>query len=267
MTTFRMLQFNMQFGQQWDEQDPDRSPVDLKRTIAEIVAQEADVICLQEVEQARPGGQQVEPPPNYQRLRAALPGYHGTFAYPPADTRELPFGLGLATFSRAPLERVFREVIPSPPVEFDFHGETKTPTDRILLGADTELGGRTVRVINLHLLAFFMLKSSSEFHGDQRARVVKTLQAEDRPTLLAGDFNVSNTGSLTHQFAAAGYRTTQDREVTWRRQPLVLDHVFYNAPLRCLRSVVKPTPTSDHHMLIADFCWDTPAGAAAASTA
>lgn len=255
MTTFRVLQFNMQFGQLWDEREPDRAPVDLERTIDEIRCQEADLVFLQEVEQARAGGTQVEPPPNFQRMREALSDYHGVFSYPPADPRELPFGLGLAIFSRQPLENVFREVLPSPPVEFDFFGERKTPTDRIMLGAHTLLGGRRVRVLNIHLLAFFMLKSSSEFHGTQRAQVVDTLLRDPGPTLLAGDFNVSNTGSLTRQFAAAGYRTAQDSEVTWRRQPLVLDHVFYNPPLRCLDARVVPTPASDHHMLAVDFDW------------
>lgn len=255
MSRFRVLQFNMQFGQQWDDAEPDNAPVDLAKTIDEILAQDADLILLQEVERALPGGQQVEPPPNYARLRAALPAYHGTFTYPRADPRELPFGLGLAIFSRAPLTDVFRRDLPSPPVEFNFFGTPTTPTDRVLLGAFTTLGGRRIRVINTHLLAFFMLKSSSEIHRDQRARVVAELAAENGPTLLTGDFNVSNTGSLVGQMAEAGFATVQDREITWRRKPMVLDHVFYRGPLRPVAHVVTPTPTSDHHLLVADFEW------------
>ncbi len=255
MNSFRVLQFNMQFGQMWDEHDPDNAPVDLDRTMAEIRSQEADIIFLQEVERAEPDRAQVEPPPNFQRLQQTLTGYHGVFAYPPPDPRELPFGIGLAIFSREPLAGVFHEVIPSPPVEFDFFGEKRTPTDRILLGAYTVLGGRRVRVINLHLLAFFMLKSSSEFYGTQRAHVMNTVAAEAGPTLLAGDFNVSNTDSLTQQFGSVGLRTAQNSAATWRRKPLVLDHVFYDASLRCRRSDVRPTPTSDHHLLTADFAW------------
>jgi endonuclease/exonuclease/phosphatase (EEP) superfamily protein YafD len=45
----------------------------------------------------------------------------------------------------------------------------------------------------------------------------------------------------------------QDREVTWRRQPYVLDHIFYNSPLRVVNHSVVPTLTSDHHLLVADF--------------
>ena len=36
MSTFRVLQFNMQFGQVWDDAYPDRAPINLDATIAEI---------------------------------------------------------------------------------------------------------------------------------------------------------------------------------------------------------------------------------------
>ena len=64
MSSFRVLQFNMQFGQVWDDKDPDHAPFDLDLTIGEIRRHDADIILLQEVEQARPGGAQAEPPPN-----------------------------------------------------------------------------------------------------------------------------------------------------------------------------------------------------------
>lgn len=255
MSTFRVLQFNMQFGQRWDEQDPDGAPVNLEDTIAVIREQEADLVWLQEVERARAGGVQEDPPPNYRRLRAALPEYHGAFAYPRADPRELPFGLGLAILSRAPLRDEWREDLPSPPVEFEFAGRIMTPTDRVALGARTTLGGRELRVINTHLLAFFMLKSSSEEHPEQRRRLVELLQREPGPALLAGDFNVSDTQSLTDQLGAAGYQTVQDQTVTWRRRPYVLDHIFHPPSLRCVDWAVIPTPASDHHLLRADFEW------------
>ena len=52
--------------------------------------------------------------------------------------------------------------LPSPAIEFDFKGAATTPTDRLLVGATTALAGRRLRLLNTHLLAFFMLKSSSE---------------------------------------------------------------------------------------------------------
>jgi endonuclease/exonuclease/phosphatase family metal-dependent hydrolase len=255
MKTFKVLQFNMQFGQGWDDAYPEHAPVNLDLTIGEILRHKADIVLLQEVEQAQPGGLQKDPPPNFTRLRAALDGYDGYFSYPNPDPRELPFGIGLAIFSKTPLRDTMRRVLPSPPVEFEFHGEKKTPTDRLLIGATTTIAGHELRIFNTHLVAFFMLKSSSEVHLGQRELVADILKASQGPTLLGGDFNVSKHESLVRQFDAAGYRTVQSGEITWRRRPYVLDHIFYSRHLRPVRHEVRPTPASDHHMLVAEFAF------------
>jgi endonuclease/exonuclease/phosphatase family metal-dependent hydrolase len=251
---FKILQFNMQFGQIWSDTDPDRAPIRLSLTIDEILSHDADIILLQEVELAEPGGTQPPVPPNYSRLKGALAGYDSYFSFPRQDPRELPFGIGLAIFSRTPLRDQLRVDLPSPPVEFDFFGERKTPTDRLLIGATTTIGGRDLHILNTHLLALFMLRSSSEVHNQQRQLVAEQLRrANGAATVLGGDFNVSRHDSLVRQFGAAGFKTVQDTEITWRRRPYVLDHLFYNAPLRPLRHLVKPTPASDHHTLSAEF--------------
>jgi endonuclease/exonuclease/phosphatase (EEP) superfamily protein YafD len=250
---FRILQFNMQFGQAWHEADPDSAPVDVEATLAEIRRHDADFVFLQEVEQARPGGVQPMPPPNYTRLRAALAGYDSFFAYPRPDPRELPFGIGLAIFSKTPLRATFRRDLPSPPIEFEFNGRKTTPTDRLLIGATTTLAGRELQLLNTHLLAFFMLGSTSEANSGQRDLVAGYLRAVTGPALLAGDFNVHNAASLLAQFSGCGFSTVQQTGVTWRRQPYVLDHIFHNAPLRPVSHAVLPTMASDHHALIADF--------------
>ncbi len=255
MDTFKVLQFNIQFGQSWDDAYPDNAPVNLDLTIGEIRSHKADIVVLQEVEQAQPGGLQVDPPPNFTKLCAALDGYNSFFSYPKADPRELPFGIGLAIFSKTPLRDTFRRDLPSPPVEFEFHGEKRTPTDRLLVGATTTLAGHELRIFNTHFLAFFMLKSSSEEHIGQRTLVVEELRASEGPTLLAGDFNVSKHESLVRQFDAAGYQTVQTKKVTWRRRPYVLDHIFYSRHLRSVRHEVKPTLASDHHVLVAEFAF------------
>ena len=250
---FKVLQFNMQFGQSWDDAYPDHAAINLDLTIDEIRSHDADIVLLQEVEQAQAGGTQTNPPPNYERLRSALAGYDSYFSYPKADPRELPFGIGLAIFSKTKLSNALRLDLPSPPVEFEFHGEKKTPTDRLLIGAKTAIAGRELQLFTTHLLAFFMLKSSSEEHITQRQLVVERLAAANGPVLLSGDFNVSRHESLVQQFARAGFQTAQTAEVTWRRRPFVLDHIFYSRHLRCVRHLVKPTPASDHHMLVAEF--------------
>ncbi len=253
MKRFRVLQFNIQFGQMWDEARPDTAPVQIEMTLAEIRRHGADIILLQEVERALPGGGQLDPPRNYTRLRQALSGYDSWFAYPAADPRELPFGIGLAIFSRTPLWERTRVAVPSPAVEFEFAGRKTTPTDRVMIGAKTTMEGRELRILNTHLLALFMLGSSTVDHPEQRDLVARELAAAAGPTLLAGDFNIRHHEVLVSQFGKLGFRTVQQTEPTWRRQPHVLDHIFYNAPLRPVRHHVVPTFVSDHHLLVADF--------------
>ena len=243
----------MQFGQMWNDVYPDRAPIRLDATLAEIRRHNADIMLLQEVEQALPGGRQAQPPPNFTRLSNELTGYHGWFAYPKPDPRELPFGIGLAIFSRAPIRDTMSRDLPSPPIEFDFLGRKTTPTDRLLVGGKTEVAGRDIQLFNTHLLAFFMLGSSSTTNPFQRDIVAEHLAKTRGPTILAGDFNVSKHETLVAQFAACGFATVQDKEVTWRRRPFILDHIFHNAQLRCVAHQVVPTPASDHHAIVADF--------------
>ena len=253
MKTFKILQFNMQYGQGWDDADPDRAPIDLDLTLEEIRSHGADILLLQEVERARPGGAQADPPPNYTRLRAALDGYDSYFAYPREDPRELPFGIGLAIFSRTPLRDILRRDLPSPRVEFEFRGEKHTPTDRLLLGATTTVAGRDLRLLNTHLLALFMINSDTSAHPLQLRLVLEAARASTGPTVLAGDFNVLSHEALTRQFAVAGYRSVQTDQPTWRRHPFVLDHIFHSRHLRPVSHTVTPTRASDHHIIVAEF--------------
>lgn len=255
MKTFRVVQFNMQFGQGWDDAAPDAAPIRIEQTIAELQRHQADVILLQEVEHALPDGKQLQPPPNYTRLCAALADYDSWFAYPAADARELPFGIGLAIFSRTPLRERTRVDLPSPPIEFDFDGRRSTPTDRLLIGAKTTLLDREIQLFNTHLLAFFMLGASSMDYPEQLQRVVAAAAAAPVPTLLGGDFNVRRHQALIAQFGLIGFSSVQQEQSTWRRRPYVLDHLFYHPALRPVRHAVVPTLASDHHVLVADFCF------------
>ena len=211
------------------------------------------VALAAQLEQAQPGVAQSDPPPNYTRLRAEFPHYDGYFHYPKADPRELPFGVGLAILSRTPLREQRHWDLPSPPIEFEFQGTKLTPTDRLLIGAATAVDGRELFVFNTHLLAFFMLNSSSESHDAQRTLVLDQIAKAQGPALIGGDFNVRRHESLARQFARAGYRPVQTQEYTWRRRPYVLDHIFYNSGLRPVDHAVHPTPASDHHVLEAQF--------------
>jgi len=247
------MQFNMQFGQIWDDLDPDHAPIRIGATIDEIRRHSPDIVLLQEVEHAVSKGTHSPFPPNYTHLRSQLSGYDSAFCLPARDPRELPFGIGLAIFSRTQLHGFKRWELESPNIPFQFNGRETTPTKRLLIGAATFIQGRELQLFNVHLLAHFMLTEDSDENPAQRERVIEVLRQAQGPTLIGGDFNVSRHRILVDQFASRGYRTVQEQEPTWRRRPLVLDHIFHNAGLFCRSHSVHPTKASDHHVLLADF--------------
>lgn len=144
----------MQFGKGWDPIEPDNAPVDLNSAIRELQKLDADVLLLQEVEEVDRRRGQIDPPPNYTRLQQAFAGYDSVFAYPAADPQELPFGYGLAIFSKTALDNFFQVELPAPPIEFSFEGRNHAATSRLLIGAQTSFDGQPLQLFNTHLQAF-----------------------------------------------------------------------------------------------------------------
>jgi endonuclease/exonuclease/phosphatase family metal-dependent hydrolase len=250
---FRLLTFNIQNGQPWDPADPDNTCVDIDAVGQFLASQSADILCLQEVERGHDGGQQFNPPPNYIRLKELLSGYESVFAYPLRNDLEIPFGLGLAIFSRRPLRDFERFDLPAAPIEFEFGGKKRVASPRLMIGATTDLEGSPLRILNVHLQAFFMIGARSEDHPGQRNLVEAELRRLNEPAILAGDMNAAPEESLVEQFEAAGFLTVQKTEPTWKRRPYVVDHIFRNAGLRLVSHGLVATPASDHHAVVADF--------------
>jgi endonuclease/exonuclease/phosphatase family metal-dependent hydrolase len=250
---FSALTFNMQNGQVWDEENPDEAKVSLARAITFLREQDADIIFLQEVERGYDGGKQIEPPPHYDSLKQSLAGYDSAFGYPRPNKMEIPFGLGLAIFSKTPLKNFFRKDLPPAEIAFEFGGVMRKPSHRLMIGGETEIDGRFLRLINTHLQAFFMINASSNDHHTQRDRVEVELRKCTDATLLGGDFNCAPGETLIEQFKRAGFYPSQSKEVTWRRMPFVIDHIFYNHALRLERCTVISTPASDHHAVRSEF--------------
>lgn len=251
---FSVVQFNIQYGQVWDSAAPDDAPFRIGDVIEALRAHDADVLLLQEVEQAGPRGRRPDPARNLLALQAAFPDRHVFFDFPPFDERELPFGIGLAILSRRPLHDTLSRPLPAADVPFTFRGETTQPTQRLLIGATTaDAEGRPVRVLNTHLQAYFMIDASSDDHPEQRQIVLSTLRASRIPALVGGDFNAAPGENLVAEFEGAGFRAVQKTVPTWKRRPYVTDHIFFNTGLRLVRSEVVPTLASDHDILRAEF--------------
>ena len=90
----------------------------------------------------------------------------------------------MATGGASPAAGSWISQKPSPPIAFDFFGKKSTPTDRVLIGATTSVAGHEVRLLNVHLLAFFMLGSSSSEHSGQRDLIAGQLAAAVVAVLL-----------------------------------------------------------------------------------
>ncbi len=252
---YTIATFNMQNGQPWNDSEPDCTRIDLEATIAFLHGLNADLLFLQEVEQGHDGGMQVEPPPNFTAMRNAFPDWDAAFAYPPKNSDELPFGIGLGIFSKFPLSEKKVHALPAGEVAFDFAGRSRKLSERILQEAWITLENIPVRLLNTHLQAFFMVGASSEQHRGQRDEVERILLQGHKsgPVLLAGDFNIAPDENLPLQFEKAGYLSAQTGTPTWKRKPYVVDHVFFNKYWKLLRSEVIPTACSDHHAVVAEM--------------
>jgi endonuclease/exonuclease/phosphatase family metal-dependent hydrolase len=243
----RILTFNIQNGHPWIEGDPFTSAIDLHGVAHFIYEQGADIICLQEVERGFDGGRQVNPPPNYARLREMLGSYDSVFSYPLQNDTEIPFGLGLAIFSKTPLRDFEKIDLPAADIEFEFQGKMRKASSRLLIEASTTIAGREVRLMNTHLQAFFMIGSSSDAHPEQRNFIEQRLKLHsDHATILAGDMNSAPEESIVQQFADVGFQTAQNAAPTWRRRPYIVDHIFFNSEFVLKSAGVVQSDVSDH---------------------
>ncbi|MEX1117315.1 MAG: endonuclease/exonuclease/phosphatase family protein [Terrimicrobiaceae bacterium] len=250
---FTALTLNIQNGEPWTGDEASTPPVDIAGTCRFLASHPVDFLFLQEVEQGYDGGHQVHPAPNYQRLKAALPDYESVFSYPLPNRDEIPFGLGLAIFSRWPLRGFWKEDLPVPDITFEFGSRKRKPSSRLLMGVEASLPEGKIALLNTHLQAFFMVDSRSDSHPAPRNQVEQALRRMTLPSLLAGDFNCAPGETLIEQFAGAGFLPAQTTEITWRRRPYTLDHIFFNSPIELLSSEVIPTLVSDHHAVKAAF--------------
>ncbi len=255
MGKISVLQLNMQFGQIWNDDAPDTAPVRIEDTIATLKEYDADVIVLQEVEQAavRAVQEDENDAPHYEALKVAFSEYDSYFAYPERDPKELPFGVGLAIFSKYPLSGFRKENLPASNVEFDFFGTKTNTTDRVVIKAEIDVGGKKVTLVNTHLQAYFMINSTSDEHPLQRDISLSLAEEADGPVLLCGDFNSAPVECLVETYKLKSYQVVQTDKITWKRIPFVLDHIFYKGGVHLNSYQIDEVACSDHHVLMTEF--------------
>lgn len=142
--------------------------------------------------------------------------------------------------------------LPSAKVPFEFKGKQYHTTKRLLLSTSIQFENTTVRILNAHLQAYFMLQTNSDIHRQQRDTIESLLRSANGPAVLAGDMNSAPTEGLVNQFRSAGFHTAQNSLPTWKRRDYTLDHIFINGQLELTQPVeIIPTHAADHHALLA----------------
>lgn len=246
MLRLTVLTFNMQSGQVWDPKNPDGAPFDMNQSVSFIKSRDADIVFLQEVEFPDGDFPDKTKHPNYDILRESLSGYYSCFAYPAATRAHLPFGIGLAIFSKFPLEEDFHLVLPASDVGFEFKGRQWLPAERSLIGATINVEGQTVSLLNTHLQAYFMIDASADDHTEQRDIVATLVRGRKHPTILGGDFNCAPKEATLAVIESAGVKSLQKKKTTWHRMPVTPDHIFHSAEFGVESAGVIETDASDH---------------------
>ena len=145
---------------------------------------------------------------------------------------------------------------------------------RIALSAVLSVGGRSLRVLNVHLMTSSTgsslarsgrrapdhLRQTARVRGEQLERVRQWVQSGDGPCIVAGDFNTPPRGvfyrrmparGLSDSFrqAGRGFGATYPSDIPLLR----IDHIFTGKGVRALRTWVPRTHGSDHRPVVADL--------------
>ena len=210
------------------------------RTVSAIGAADADVVCLQEVNEA------------WRRvIQERYAAQYPVMLIAPTED----YG-GLAILSKYPLEdRGIRKY------GTDFH-----PSWSVI--ADTP-GGR-VQVLHVHLRAMLDGDSNavsnfidmSKDHVGEIQLLVKEL-APELPTLVVGDFNESPKGDAVRWLEDRGFRNAlplyRPGQFTWQGRSvaamldMTIDHVMFNGNFEPLSSWVDRSGGSDHLPVLASL--------------
>ncbi len=222
---------------------------------ANPVLSRADLLLLQEIESHESEGSS--------RTRQLAEALQMNYVYAPARPTEDDGTHGLAVLSRFPLGEV--EILPLP--RYDLGYRTRR---RIALGVTVDVGGRPLRVYNVHLDTRINVQ-------DRLAQIRPVVEAAERQPLeeviIGGDFNTNPFRWLFHRFPIfrsnqagamdefmreSGFRaplaesgSTVNRAVFWGR----VDAVYARGLTARESGVEREVDSSDHFPVWVDLAW------------
>ncbi len=206
----------------------------LAERIAEVVlAQEPDIVCLQEVHQRLPQSGFQDQPKQFEK-HLGLPV---TFQ---ANLRLGVGGYGLAVVSRYPVGTVHNHLLPS----------VREQRGVLEVRLDTPTGPLSVFCTHFGL--------NGEERVKQAARLAALVQAASYPVVVCGDFNERSDApavrSLLSQTDLLDADVVQDRW-TYPTNALEgrIDYLFYSPSLTCQSVSVIESQASDHLPVVGEF--------------
>jgi len=225
--------------------------LNLAEVVRSIRKAGADVVCLQEVNEAAKKYIRARLAKDYPHMHFHI---HGTAG-------------GQAFLSGVPLDKP-KWV----PPKHGMHGAYV---------AKVKLGGRTVQIMNAHLhptlaarcrtmLELIRLQAACEAIREKEMPYFHAALEPNVPTIIAGDFNSFSTGRAPTHLKKLGYADSfasvtaeADRHPTWGWTlktgipvSFRLDYVFHTPDLRTLSSrVIANRKASDHDILVSRLNW------------
>ncbi len=202
--------------------------------IAEVVlAQDADIVCFQEVHQRLPQSSFVNQPGQFEQLL----GLPVTFQ---ANLRLGLGGYGLAVVSRYPVGTVQNHLLPS----------VREQRGVLEVRLDTPGGPLTLFCTHFGL--------SGDERVKQAARLAELVNAASFPVIICGDFNERPDAPavrlLLERTGLVDADAAQDR---WTYPVNALeariDYLFHSPPLVCREISVVETEASDHLPVVGEF--------------
>ena len=202
--------------------------------IAEVIlAQNADIVCLQEVHQRLPQSRFADQPGQLEKLL----GLPVTFQ---ANLRLGIGGYGLAVISRYPVGTVQNHLLPS----------VREQRGVLEVRLDTPNGPLVIFCTHFGL--------NSEERLQQSAKLAELVLSASYPVIVCGDFNERPDSAGIQSLLAQTGLSDADAALNRRTYPVNalearIDYVFHSPSLICESLSVIETQASDHLPLVAEF--------------
>lgn len=216
---------------------------DLGYVIDELEKVDADVVCLQEVNEL-----------HAEQIAVALQmqvQFHDMFPnHVTGDGR-----LGVATMSRGSVQEVAWRVVTIPPITaIGPDGRLWEMWDRAFMECAVEVDGKRIPVLNGHMNPFHHFKRDvmEEEFKDVRDQIEEIILETDRPLIVAADFNYKDLKQMLPNVFEGGFVDVIPNEPTEMKHKWKSDGVLVSSDWGVVGAEIVPD-VADHALCWADI--------------